>query len=518
MKGACDTPGTANGLVVSNGLAYISDGEAGLQIVDIADPSSPIRVGQYDVPGYAWQVQLAGEYVLLMDANGGLYVLDVSQPAEPVLAAHYDELRATGLDVEDNLAYLAGSSQRLSIYDISQPTSPTFLGRWEAVPSAQKVTVVGDVAYVTTFGTVEMIDVSNPPEPLGIGTALTETGISDVARSSDYLYAADSGDGMWVVDIAPAAESHAVGIWSSSLQPLSVEAEGDIAVSVNRSLHVLDVSNPFSPTVAAVAPLLYAQGVDLLDNVAFVAAGAEGLYLFDVSMPATPTLLSHWEGTAIMPVVRDGLAYVSGGGQLSILDVSQPETPTLRSTFATGNSLDRIILGGDHVFVADGEGFQAIDVSNPDLPFLIGRYTLPDQIVGALSGFALLEDIVYLTIHDAATIRWLMLAVDVSDPAHPLLSRTYPGYAGELAVQDNYLFASGKPYAQEQEPILDTLYMLEASPSGLLPRAQRQMPDYSRDVALAGDLLFVAGGGGGLQILRLHPERFSTALLPLVRE
>jgi hypothetical protein len=37
------------------------------------------------------------------------------------------------------------------------------------------------------------------------------------------------------------------------------------------------------------------------------------------------------------------------------------------------------------------------------------------------------------------------------------------------------------------------------------------------DVALNGNVLYVADDQGGLQILQLNPEQFSTVFLPLIR-
>ena len=148
---------------------------------------------------------------------------------------------------------------------------------------------------------------------------------------------------------------------------------------------------------------------------------------------------------------------------------------------------------------------------DPDRPLLAGRYTLPVEVIGQLEGIAFLDGVVYLTIHDAATFEWLMLAVDAGNPAAPHLARIYDGYAGKLFVQGDYLFVSGGGAE------LEKLYLLEASDAGLLPRASKRLPVSVERLALSGDQLFVADGRGGLQILQLNRERFFTLVLPLLR-
>ena len=41
-------PNTVLDVFVSGSLAYVADGEAGLQIVDISNPAKPVRTGGYD--------------------------------------------------------------------------------------------------------------------------------------------------------------------------------------------------------------------------------------------------------------------------------------------------------------------------------------------------------------------------------------------------------------------------------------------------------------------------------------
>lgn len=42
--GGVDTPGTARHLTVAGNLAFVADGESGLQVVDISDPANPVLI------------------------------------------------------------------------------------------------------------------------------------------------------------------------------------------------------------------------------------------------------------------------------------------------------------------------------------------------------------------------------------------------------------------------------------------------------------------------------------------
>ena len=66
-----DTPGNAVGTSLRDNLAFVADGVAGLQVVDLTDPSDPRVVGSYATPRPARFVS-AGDsfvYVVVGDAE-----------------------------------------------------------------------------------------------------------------------------------------------------------------------------------------------------------------------------------------------------------------------------------------------------------------------------------------------------------------------------------------------------------------------------------------------------------------
>ena len=55
-------------------VAYVADDDAGLQIIDVSNPASPVRLGGYDTSGYAWGVAVAGNRIYVADYEKGLKV------------------------------------------------------------------------------------------------------------------------------------------------------------------------------------------------------------------------------------------------------------------------------------------------------------------------------------------------------------------------------------------------------------------------------------------------------------
>ena len=126
---------------VSGELAFVSDRQNGVWIVDVSDPTAPVVVrafGDADVFASGDLAYVAG--------FGGLRIWDVSDPSNPVEVGSLDT--PTGnVFVSGGLAYIAASGRGLRIVDVSVPSAPVEVGSLDT--TAWRVFVSGGLAYVT---------------------------------------------------------------------------------------------------------------------------------------------------------------------------------------------------------------------------------------------------------------------------------------------------------------------------------------------------------------------------------
>jgi hypothetical protein len=95
----------------------VADGGAGLQIIDVSDPASLVRLGSYDTSGSASGVAVVGTVAYVADWGGGLQIIDVSNPASPVrLGACDTSGDAGGVAVAGNRVYLADGQKGLKVF------------------------------------------------------------------------------------------------------------------------------------------------------------------------------------------------------------------------------------------------------------------------------------------------------------------------------------------------------------------------------------------------------------------
>jgi hypothetical protein len=130
----------------------VADGDAGLRIIDVSTPSSPVEVGFFDTGGWAWGVAVSGSYAYVADGSDGLRIIDVSTPSSPVEVGFYDTGgESWGVAVSGSYAYVADAWNGLRIIDVSTPSSPVEVGFFDTGFQAFGVAVSGSYAYVADW-------------------------------------------------------------------------------------------------------------------------------------------------------------------------------------------------------------------------------------------------------------------------------------------------------------------------------------------------------------------------------
>jgi hypothetical protein len=94
--------------------------------------------------------------------------------------------------LQGNYAYI-GEGPSLTILDISDPASPTVVGKTDSLPDfVADIVVSGSYAYVADmYDGLRVVDVSDPTNPVEVGTCDTPFDARGVAVAGGYAYVAD---------------------------------------------------------------------------------------------------------------------------------------------------------------------------------------------------------------------------------------------------------------------------------------------------------------------------------------
>ncbi len=282
--------GSAMDVYVSGSYAYMPYGYDGLSILDISDPTTPVKVGQFNDGGYVYEVHVSGSYAYVAAYFDGLKVIDISDPTTPTKVGHFDDGgRAESVYVLGSYAYVAAYEDGLKVIDISDPTTPKKVGHFDDGGYASEVYVSGSYAYVAAyFDGLKVIDISDPTTPTKVGHFDDGSSPSSVYVSGSYAYIVGFYNGLEIIDISDPTAPVKIGHFDDSGGARSVYVSGSYAYVVGfyNGLEIIDISDPTAPVkVGQINNGGWLRDVFVIGGYAYVIDGRDGLEIIDVWSP-----------------------------------------------------------------------------------------------------------------------------------------------------------------------------------------------------------------------------------------
>lgn len=473
-----ETTGAVYDVDVGEGRAYVAQGDAGLLILDIQDPTHPLWLGSTGRLGKLVKVVARGDGVWVATDDGVVSRVDVFNAAQPSFSAkqRLPSSRIQALAVEGNQAWVATKEGVLQIaFDAEPPPSSNVdldVGRGVNYGGQRRADVAGDLVYVADwFSGLHIYDVGDAARPRLLASLHTSGSSKGVVVRGDYAFVADDDHGLQVVDVRDPRAPRIVSNVATPGLAYTPKLVGDLVylASHRGGFQIIDVSKPTQPKIVAdVATPGMAWSLAVAGDTLYVADDAAGLLIYDVRDPATPRALGSYNsgGRLEEVLVRNGVAYLAYFDQgLKVLDVNTPAAPRVIAELATPGNARGLDMQGDRLYVADWlAGVHVVNIADTARPRFERSYDTP----GAAWGVRVRGDEIYV-------LDWW----------------------GGFAVL--HLPSEGAPrfvrYAELGEP---------------------------QDDAAEGDYLYVAQGTGGLQVFdiknALNPTWITGVELPAAAE
>jgi len=205
-------------------------------------------------------------------------------------------------------------------------------------------------------------------------------------------------------------------------------------------LRVIDITDPTSPReVGVLEGIENAFAIDIEGALVYLGDyGPSGLHIIDISDPASPRELgaADWRAGIWEISVVDNYAYVADGYDMFIFDVTNPNAPRQVGQVGTGCSALDVAVAGNYAYIADDNncGLIVADVSDPTVqthvvyaepedvfylnPKIPSRYQSDAVMIEVDGNFA------YVINHeilysDDSMVSANLTVYDISDPAMP---------------------------------------------------------------------------------------------------
>jgi len=181
--------GFLNAVDVTGEIAWVADGQQGLRVVDIADPSNLVSLATLPLASQARDVvrsRAGSPYVYLADDFYGLRQVDISDPANPVLLGSYPSAdRGIGVDAQDGLVVLAAGETGVYIYrnpavvpamagglSVRSTSGPVELDLWLSLPQLDGLTITRTTGRVDERRVFTAADLADRREGMGRASAV----------------------------------------------------------------------------------------------------------------------------------------------------------------------------------------------------------------------------------------------------------------------------------------------------------------------------------------------------------
>jgi hypothetical protein len=210
--------------------------------------------------------------------------------------------------------------------------------------SMASFTIVNNHLYTVGSSSLYSIDISTPQNPQQTAVKSLGWGIETIYPFQNKLFIG-SRTGMFIYDLSNPANPTAQGQFSHANSCDPVIADGQYAYVTLRNgttcnnnineLNVVDVSNLSSPVLKARHNLVNPHGLAKDGNVLIVCDGKDGLKIYNAASPLNLQLVKKVEGMETFDVIAmNNKAIVVAKDGLYQYDYSNPANPTLLSKIA----------------------------------------------------------------------------------------------------------------------------------------------------------------------------------------
>lgn len=264
----------------------------------------------------------------------------------------------------------------------------------------------------------------------------------------------------------------------------------------------------------------------------YVADGANGLQIINVSNPAAPVVTASVDtpGTAEDVYLMDNYAFVADGASgLQIIDVTDPLDARIvgsLDSIATGGYCGGIYVSSKDAYVACGQpGLRIVNVSNRRAPTMDATYNTPGSaeavmVQGGTRPYTLNTPYGAPAAYSSTTYAYIadntngVVVIDVTNPAAPALIGSYntAGEAKDISIGD---FNGLRGFVADGS---NGLVVLDISPAAPTLRGTYNTPgtaeglyvtldDSTADTSTMANapVVFLADGSNGLVILDTNP-------------
>ena len=290
---------------------YMTAGNKGLHIFNVAADDSMTFVSTYYDEGYYRNIEIAGDYAYIANSYLGLKILDISAESPKTIWTQAGT-KAYGIEIRDDIAFTVANDEGMYIFDVSNPSDPHLLSHFGDLDYAWDLWIQGDYAYIADFPVgLVVLDISDLSKPVRVAELTWHEGetVSEViAGEGDFAYVAAGSQGLYVIDIStpskPKVSFHVDPGFLGRSEGVIVQGDR-LYVSThneinyfNNGLYIYDIEHPGQPELLSkVSVTDMVENVTLSGSYLALANSYSGIVLLDINDTDHPKIINTYPST-----------------------------------------------------------------------------------------------------------------------------------------------------------------------------------------------------------------------------
>ncbi|MBK5115132.1 MAG: hypothetical protein JJE41_16010 [Candidatus Heimdallarchaeota archaeon] len=357
--------GTAKYLCINDEFAYIGSTEEVVKVV-INNITSPYNISKlsnlnwyYNYDSYNIKRSFTTlseskkrDIVLFTDYQRGLFIYNTSSTAEDNLIGYYDcGMRAELVRVKGKYVYVASRAEspyypsKLEIFTLTDDSLQK-VGSYHIESSIWDLDIVDDVALLTTYNLVDVVDLSDPTNPSRISYYYHLSGPYPnwnlfYDEEHRLIYLCGDSDGLLIIDASDFANltlvSQVNDFHGYPFRAFNVYVNNDIAFVADGQLFggfgIINVTDPRNPLIINYTSLnRYISGVVARDDLVYITSDYRTLEIYNVSDLSNPFKLSEYDNNGWSYGrfnLQNGICFVVQQFNLTLINITDSSHPHL---------------------------------------------------------------------------------------------------------------------------------------------------------------------------------------------
>lgn len=456
---------------------------------------------------YSKKNLIYGNFLYAVTDQKGINIYNISNPSNPTFVKKIrNSSSITDIYIYGDNLFISDADKKLYIYDLTTPTAPSLISGAETLYDIDHMISNGTYLYAIAYNRIYIYDISDISNPVEVAqySSLLSLWTKAIALQGTTLYTAESTDGLRIIDVSDPTSlteiSNLTGIGDS--RDIVVSGNYVYLASYTSGMHIIDVSDLSAPSVthnyttsSQVATSISLQGTNIFLQVRDTSTDIS-FRVLDVSTPASPALIGSIvaDTYSVDSLINGNYIYLAKEvNGIEVVNISTPSSPVVESntrTFDTATSIFKV--NGNYAYIkSSNQNIKIYNISDPTNPVYVTTYTIDTTYssAGGVNSITIEGNYAYLAIGNAG-----MEIVDISDPTSPthvsVIDTTSNVY--EVAISGNYAYIADYTAG---------LLVIDISTKTAPSQVASYPTSFARGVKISGSYAFVSDTTDGYIVL-----------------